>query len=541
MIQNCWKHPPRIRDPKPAAYIHAGAAPRRAARQHGKSRPPTPPQRTGYTAHMPQMTTPAELFSTRRLAEQAFSRAAGAPLSTGNEVRLMVDADVQFDAWLDAIHGAQHHVLMENYLFSNDRIGCAFRDALCDRARAGVGVYVVRDWFGCLGQSGSRFWAPLVAAGGHVRTYNPPRLDSPFGWISRDHRKMLAVDNRIGFLSGVCASARWLGDAERGIDPWRDTGVQLRGPVLAELQLAFADVWDDLGAPLPDGALADADKIANAGNMALRVIATRPQVGGVYRLDQLIASMATQSLWLTDAYFVGLAPYTQALGAAACDGVDVRLLVPGSSDVPVVAAMSRSGYRALLQSGVRVFEWQGSMLHAKTAVADGRWARVGSSNLNIASWLGNCEIDVAVENQDFAAAMQTQFERDLGNAKEVVLPRRRRLTRADLRRSENHHHRARRPRAAASAMRLATTVGAALSNRRVLGIAESGVLLGGAALLAIIAGLALLWPWLIAWPLAILLLWLAISLGLRYRRLRLRAAPTTTKPITSNGDNTPSA
>ncbi|MDN5924348.1 MAG: phospholipase D-like domain-containing protein, partial [Xanthomonadales bacterium] len=471
---------------------------------------------------MTQTSVPAELFSTRRLAEQAFSRAAGAPLSSGNDVQLMIDAAVQFDAWLEAIKSAQHHVLVENYLFSDDRIGRAFRDALSERARAGVSVHVIRDWFGCLGQSGSRFWSPLLAAGGQVRTYNPPRLDSPLGWISRDHRKMLAVDNRVGFLSGVCVSARWLGNPAKGSDAWRDTGVQLRGPVLAELQLAFADVWDDLGPALPDQALADADKIAAAGKMDLRVIATRPQVGGVYRLDQLIASMASKSLWLTDAYFVGLAPYTQALGAAARDGVDVRLLVPGSSDVPVVAAMSRSGYRGLLQAGVRVFEWQGSMLHAKTAVADGRWARVGSSNLNIASWLSNCEIDVAVEDSDFAATMQTQFELDLGHAEEVVLPPRRRLTRADLRRSENHHHRARRGRAAASAMRLASTVGDALANRRVLGVAESSVLLGATAMLSVIAALALLWPWLIAWPLAVFLLWLAISLGLRYRRLRQR-------------------
>ena len=112
--------------------------------------------------------------------------------------------------------------------------------------------------------------------------------------------------------------------------------------------------------------------------------------------------MARRSLWVTDAYFVGVAPYVQAVSAAARDGVDVRLLVPGTSDIPAVASVSRAGYRPLLEAGVRVFEWNGSMLHAKTAVADCRWARVGSSNLNLASWIGNCELDIAVEDEAFA-------------------------------------------------------------------------------------------------------------------------------------------
>ena len=116
----------------------------------------------------------------------------------------------------------------------------------------------------------------------------------------------------------------------------------------------------------------------------------------------MIAAMARRTLWLTDAYFVGIAPYVQALRAAALDGVDVRLLVPGASDIPVISPLSRSGYRPLLEAGIRVFEWNGPMLHAKTAVADCRWARVGSSNLNIASWISNYELDMAIEDEDFA-------------------------------------------------------------------------------------------------------------------------------------------
>src|SRR6202012_933005 len=167
------------------------------------------------------------------------------------------------------------------------------------------------------------------------------------------------------------------------------------------------------------------------GSVALRVIATQPASVSVNRLDQQVAAMARSTLWLSDAYFVGVTPYVQALAAAAQDGVDVRLLVPGSSDIPMVAGMSRSGYRPLLKAGIRVFEWNGSMLHAKTAVADGRWARVGSSNLNVASWLNNREIDVAVEDAGFATQLAEQYERDLGNATEIVLLPRRRRTAAE--------------------------------------------------------------------------------------------------------------
>ncbi|MGA7439012.1 MAG: phospholipase D-like domain-containing protein, partial [Luteibacter sp.] len=362
-------------------------------------------------------------FSTRQFAEQALSRSAGAPLIGGNAVDLLIDAQAHYDAWLKAIAGAKRHVFLENYIIRNDRIGQAFRDALVERARAGVFVAVIADWAGCLGQSRSSFWNPLREAGGEVRIYNPPRLGSSFGWISRDHRKVLVVDSEIGFLSGVCISEKWLGDPARDVPPWRDTGVMLRGPAVAEIEQAFTDSWRDAGpAGLPDDPrLVRSEAVADAGDVALRLIATQPSTAGMYRLDQMVAAMATKTLWLTDAYFVGVAPYVQALSAAARDGVDVRLLVPGTSDIPMVAGMSRSGYRPLLKAGIRVFEWNGSMLHAKTAVADGRWARVGSSNLNIASWLSNREIDVAIEDAGFAGKLAAQYEADLENATEILL------------------------------------------------------------------------------------------------------------------------
>ena len=161
---------------------------------------------------------------------------------------------------------------------------------------------------------------------------------------------------------------------------------------------------------------------------AARVVASTPGSASLYRLDPLVASLARRTLWLTDAYFAGTSIYVQALRAAAEDGVDVRLLVPGpGSDIPLVQAISRAGYRALLRSGVRVFEWNGPMLHAKTAVADARWARVGSTNLNLSSWVGNRELDLVIENEAFGQAMEEMFALDLTNSTEIVLEPRHRV------------------------------------------------------------------------------------------------------------------
>lgn len=463
--------------------------------------------------------TPAPMSPARRLANQALCRAAGAPLVGGNMVELLIDARTNFDAWLAAIAQARRQVLLENYIVRDDEIGRAFRAALVERAGAGVRVGVICDWLGCVGQSDAGFWEPLLAAGGDVRWYNPFQFSSPFGWINRDHRKLLLVDREVAFLGGICISAKWLGDPERDISPWRDTAVSVRGPALLEFEQAFADVWRQLGPPLADRALEDP---VVAGDADLRIIATQPDTAGMFRLDQLIAALAQRTLWLADAYFVGLSPYVQALAAAARDGVDVRLLVPGASDLPFVRNLSRSGYRPLLESGIRVYEWNGSMMHAKTAVADSRWARVGSSNLNIASWLGNCELDVAIEHVPFAQCMEEQYLRDLDNATEIVLARRKRI-----RPSPSDKPQARRAggssgRATASALRLAHSVGAALGNRQLLDERAGAGSLWLAPALIVTAIAFAFWPRLIAWPLALLAAWFGMALCAR--RLALRRA-----------------
>jgi cardiolipin synthase len=466
---------------------------------------------------------PGDQLALRLLADQAFSRTAGAPLIGGNRVRILKDAVENFPAWLEAIRAAQRSVFFECYIFRDDDVGREFVAALTDRARAGVAVRVTYDW---LGSQGARsLFRPLVEAGGEVRCFNPPRLDSPFGWLTRDHRKMIAVDGRVGFVTGLCVSAKWLGDPGRRLDAWRDTGIEIRGPAVPHLERAFDQVWKTMGPPLPDAALTSLGEGTAEGGVPLRVIASMPSSGSVFRLDQLIAAGARERLWLTDAYFVGVTPYVQALCAAARDGVDVRLLVPGASDIPVVSRLSRAGYRSLLESGVRVFEWNGSMLHAKSAVADNRWARVGSTNLNFASLLANYELDVAIEDEAVVDEMASMYEADLACATEIVLSRRFRMGRVRPTAIGRPQERAKRAlsgsagRAAAGALTVGAAVGAALTNRRVLGPAEASLLVTVAAILLVIAVAAVLWPPVLAWPLAVISAWVAVVMLLRARRL----------------------
>ena len=469
---------------------------------------------------------PRDSAPLRLLAEQALSRTAGAPLVPGNRVRLLRDARENYPAWLEAIASAQRTILFENYIIENDVVGERFVAALAERARAGVQVRVVYDWFGALGLGSKKLLTPLAAAGAEVRAFNAPMLGSPFGWMQRDHRKMLTVDGRVGYVSGLCVSARWEGDAARGVAPWRDTGIEITGPAVVDLERAFAQVWGTTGTPLPEYAYADASAMVRTGNTTLRVMANQPNQANLYRLDQLIATMATRTLWLTDAYYVGMVAYVQALRAAAQDGVDVRLLVPGASNLIAVSTLSRAGYRSLLEAGVRVFEWNGSMLHAKTAVADGLWARVGSTNLNVTSWIANYELDVAIEDAEFAAQMEALYEEDLTHATEIVLSAHNRVrpalshSRARSRRGRGMGVSGSASRAAAGALRLGNTVGAAMTNRRVLGPAEAGIMVWGAVAILLLVAVGLTWPRLIVVPLAALGLWVGVSLLVRAHLLR---------------------
>jgi cardiolipin synthase len=462
------------------------------------------------------------LQALRAFADRALSRAAGTPLVEGNHVRLLKDARENYPAWLNAINAANQCIHFESYIIHDDAIGQQFADAFIAKAREGVPVRVIYDWMGGLGNTSRRFWARLRNAGVEVRCYNPPRFDSPLGWLSRDHRKTLVIDHRVGFVTGLCVGSMWVGDPKRSIEPWRDTGVEVLGPAVADVERAFAQIWSMIGPPLPVHESISTSNSVAAGTMNLRIVASLPATAGMIRMDQIVAALARQRLWLSDAYYVGTTSYVQALRAAAKDGVDVRLLVPNSTDIPVLRPLSRSGYRSLLDAGVRVFEWNGPMMHAKTAVADGRWARVGSTNLNMASWFGNCELDAVVEDESFAREMEEMYIQDLTNSTELVL---------DAKQKVRSPGEPRHPlsastsgggsvgRAAAGAIRLGNAVGAAFTNRRVLEPVEGRIMVSGGVLLLAVAILVAFFPKVLAYPVIAAFLWIAGALLYRGYKL----------------------
>ncbi|HEU5457268.1 MAG TPA: phospholipase D-like domain-containing protein [Terracidiphilus sp.] len=435
---------------------------------------------------------------------------------------MLIDAAQNYPAWLAAIASARDHVHFESYIIHDDSAGLEFAEALIAKAQQGVRVRLIYDWLGGLGKTSRRFWNRLRAAGVEVRCYNPPHFDSPLGWLSRDHRKMLAVDGEVGFIAGLCVGRMWVGQPEKNIEPWRDTGVEVRGPAMGDIERAFAEVWAMMGEPIPDYEQASMAVTSPAGDVSLRVVATVPATAGLFRLDQLIAAMARKRLWLTDAYYAGTTPYVQALRAAARDGVDVRLLVPNATDILLLRPLSRSGYRPLLEAGVRIFEWNGTMIHAKTAVCDGRWARVGSTNLNIASWLGNCELDAVIENDEFARQMEEQYLADLSNATEVTLGARNKVSAP----GEPRH-----PvpaatsgggsggRAAAGAIRISNAVGAAFTSRRVLQPLEARLIFIAGLVLLGIAAFLYFFPQVAGYALMAVFGW--IGLALIYRAWKL--------------------
>ncbi|HYT03432.1 MAG TPA: phospholipase D-like domain-containing protein [Gemmatimonadales bacterium] len=352
----------------------------------------------------------------------AIDRAAGARPIGGNRLEHYPDSPGALDAMLAQIAAARRWVHFENYIIRDDRTGRRFADALAERARAGVPVRVLYDALGSFGTS-RRYWRRLAQAGVEVRAFHPLISRHPFDLISRDHRKLLVTDGTRAMLGGLCIGDEWAGDPVRQRRPWRDTMVAVCGPAAGALDLAFGRIWRRAGEPLPaEQPAADPEP---CGDSTARVLEGVPGRARVYRAVGLLLATATERLWITDAYLVPPAPLYASLLDAARGGVDVRLLVPGSSDLPVLRDFTRVGYRALLRAGVRVFEYQGPMIHAKTMLVDRRWARIGSSNMNVSSLLTNYELDLVAECETLTGELAAQFRRDLASSREIVLQPRR--------------------------------------------------------------------------------------------------------------------
>lgn len=472
----------------------------------------------------------------REIPDWVLKRATGASRMEGNALRLQFDGPHTFDAWVEAIDAAERFVHFENYIVRDDRVGRVFRDALVRKAREGIQVRVLYDWMGSWA-TGRRFWKTFREAGVEVRAFNPPSIRNPFGLLQRDHRKMVCVDGEVAFIGGFCVGEEWAGDGRH--PPWRDTGVEIRGPAATVCAGAFERIWAQIGEPVSPDVRRDPSDVESVGDTPVWIIEGEPWRSRVYRETQLIAASARERIWITDPYFVAPFPVAEALTAAARDGVDVRVLLPAHNNWPLVGSLSRGGYRGLLEAGVRLFEWQGPMIHAKTMVADGIWSRVGSSNMNSASLLGNWEIDVGVLDTRLARQMEGLYLADLASAVEIVLPGRKvgagsgtgasvvangNPAQAPLDPGKTIQERLERlrtgvggpaPWTVSDLVRAGSTLGDALAGHRTLGREDRTVLGTTAVLILAVAAVAGFFPWIVGWFVAAVAGWFGAVIGIR--------------------------
>jgi cardiolipin synthase len=350
--------------------------------------------------------------------EPLLRRIDEAPFHGGNRISIFHQGEEAFSSMRRAIEGATSEVLLESYIFKDDATGWEMLDLLGRASARGVSVRVLADAFGSL-WTRSGFWREMRARGCDVRLFHPV---FPYFWrhFFRDHRKILVVDRSIGFTGGMNIGEEYGSPRARGEKRvFRDTHARVEGPAAWELALVFSEAWHRSGGtPLGLPALSVHD--AGAGARVL-VLDSRPLRGHEESAAVLsaVVGAARQSVLITNAYFAPRAPAIEVLGAAAARGVDVRLLLPGASDVPVIRHAGHGYFDALLSKGVRIFEYGAAVLHAKTLVADGFVSVVGSTNLDFRSFRFNAECNIVVLDEATGASMAAAFEEDLAHSEEI--------------------------------------------------------------------------------------------------------------------------
>lgn len=351
------------------------------------------------------------------------------PLYKDCRVQLLVDGPQTYAAMLDAIESARNTIHLETYIFGDEEIGQQFADALIAQSGAGVAVRVIYDSLGSR-ESDDEFFEEMVAAGIEVLAYNcvnPVSGGNPLTANNRTHRKILVVDSRIAFTGGINISNTYsLSSASpHRRDPvssgWRDTHVSIEGPAVAAFEKLFAQHWEQGEAKLPVADMLDQPGCEPSDD----IIAVLHADGGdddesaIFHSYFAAVRLAEKRIWITQGYFAPDNRFTDLIVAAAGRGVDVRILVPGFSDSSAVIHASRSRYGRLLKKGVRIYEATNSVLHAKTAVIDGIWSTVGSSNLDSRSFLHNDEVNAVVVGTEFGAQLESQFFDDIEHAKSI--------------------------------------------------------------------------------------------------------------------------
>ena len=390
-----------------------------------KRKPPRYPRRPTLPIirrRLPMRYQMKHQFGVRDLAFlQTMHALTGAPLSEGNHVTILKNGVEIFPPMLAAIRAAKKTINLEFYIYWDGEIGRAFAEALAERARAGVQVKVILDAVGSAAMSQSLI--DFMARNGvDLEWYHPLRWYTLSRFNHRTHRKLLIVDGEVGFSGGVGIADNWQGDADSK-DHWRDTVARVEGPVVTQMQFAFMDNWVKSRGQLLTG-LDYYPQVERRGPHLTQVIKSSPTEGSsAVKLLYIVSIVsATRSIYISNAYFVPDRDTIRALEGAVRRGVDVRVIVPGEfTDVPLVRQASRMHYELLLRRGIRIFEYQPTMMHAKTMVVDGYWSTIGSSNFDDRSFRLNDEVNVNVYDDEIARQMEAMFFHDLAQSNEITL------------------------------------------------------------------------------------------------------------------------
>ncbi len=348
---------------------------------------------------------------------QLLSRIEGSPLHAGNRVRVFFRGQDAFAAMLEDLAAAASEILLETYILHDDATGRAFQEALAAAAGRGVRVRVFADAFGSI-RLGHAFWKQFGAAGVDARFYHPFRRGLR-RFFFRDHRKILVVDRRVAYTGGMNIGDEYGSALIPRERVFRDTHARVEGPAAAEMAAVFREGWVDAEG---DAFPIDPVPWADAAGARVLVLDSRPG-RGARKLSAALAAIAggcRRRLWMTEAYFAPRRRLGGILGRAVARGVDVRLLLPGRTDVPTVRHAGHGFFAGLLRRGVRIFEYQAAALHAKTIVADGLVSVIGSSNVDFRSFERNAECNFAIFDAPIAAEMERQFRRDLEQSAEVL-------------------------------------------------------------------------------------------------------------------------
>ncbi|HUP60517.1 MAG TPA: cardiolipin synthase [Thermoanaerobaculia bacterium] len=360
-------------------------------------------------------------FAVRDLAFlQTMHALTGAPLSEGNCVEILKNGVGFFPSMFAAIRGAKKTINIETYIYWDGEVGRQFAEALADRARAGVKVNVILDAVGSAPMS-IELVEFLGRNGVDVEWYHPLRWYTLSRANHRTHRKLLIVDGEIGFSGGFGFADEWLGDAESQ-DHWRETVVRVEGPVVTQMQFAFMDNWVKSRGELLTGLDYFPRMDARGPHMA-QVAKSSPSEGSsAVKLLYIVSIVsARKSIYISNAYFLPDRDTRRALETAVRRGVDVRVIVPGEyADIPIVRHAARWQYEPMLRRGIRIFEYQPTMMHAKTMVVDGAWSTIGSSNFDDRSFRLNDEVNVNIYDDAIAAQMEQMFFEDLARCEEIT-------------------------------------------------------------------------------------------------------------------------